>query len=210
MKILMTAFDAFGGELVNPTALALKKIRPIENVQLEKLILPTVFGESLDILQKQIRSLDPDVVLCLGQAGGRRAITPERVAINIIDARIPDNKGNAPLDKAIHEDGPAAYFSSLPIKAMVKTLQDKGIPSSVSNTAGTFVCNYIMYGLLHELRNKPHIRGGFIHLPYLPEQVVDKDLASMSLDTLVGGLELLIQSLVIYKEDLPISGGRED
>lgn len=210
MKILLTAFDAFGGEPINPAALALEKIKSIEDIQLKKLILPTVFGESLQILQEEIESFHPHAVICLGQAGGRSGISLERIAINIIDARIPDNKGNAPLDITIAQDGPGAYFSSLPIKAMVKTLRDGGIPSSVSNTAGTYVCNYIMYGLLHELRNKPHIRGGFVHLPYLPQQVVDKDLPSMSLDDLVRGLELLIQSLLIYKEDLALSGGRED
>lgn len=210
MKILLTAFDAFAGEVINPAALALEKVKSIENIQLKKLILPTVFGQSLQILREEMENFHPHAVICLGQAGGRSGISLERVAINIIDARIPDNKGNAPLDVTIAQDGPAAYFSSLPIKAMVKTLRDGGIPSSISNTAGSFVCNYIMYGLLHELRNKAHIRGGFVHLPYLPQQVVDKDLPSMSLDDLVRGLELLIQSLLFYEEDLALSGGRED
>ncbi|HZK10374.1 MAG TPA: pyroglutamyl-peptidase I [Clostridia bacterium] len=210
MKILITAFDGFGGEKINPTAKALEKLGPLENVQLKKLLLPTVFGDSLEILKKEIREFNPQTVVCLGQAGGRTGISPERIAINIIDARIPDNKGNSPIDQPINPKGPAAYFSTLPIKAMVKTLQDHGIPSSVSNTAGSFVCNYIMYGLLDEIKDQPNMRGGFVHLPYLPEQVVDKNLPSMSLTDLVRALELLIQSLTIYKEDLLLSGGQED
>ena len=210
MKILMTAFDAFGGESVNPAAMALKKVIPIENVELKKLVLPTVFGDSLEILKKEIQDFCPEVVICLGQAGGRAGITPERIAINILDAPIADNKGQTPLDEAIAPEGPAAYFSSLPIKAMVKTLRNNGIPSSISNTAGTFVCNYLMYGLLQEISKTPQVRGGFVHLPYLPEQVLDKNLPSMSLQDIIKALELLIQSCLIYREDLVLPSGSED
>lgn len=154
---------------------------------------------------------EPDAVLCIGQAGGRADLTPERVAINQDDARIPDNEGQQPIDRTIRPDGPPAYFSTLPIKAMVEAIRSAGIPASVSNTAGTFVCNHLMYQALNLAEKQfPKTKAGFLHIPYLPEQVVDKPgLPSMSLETIVKGIEAAITALVAYadKEDIKTVGG---
>ena len=141
MKVLITGFDPFGGESINPALEAVKMIpENIEGAQVIKLEIPTVFRKSLKKIEEKIEEINPDVVISIGQAGGRFGVTPERVAINIDDARIEDNEGNQPIDISIYEDGESAYFSNLPIKAMVKEMVDNGIPASVSNTAGTFVC----------------------------------------------------------------------
>jgi pyroglutamyl-peptidase len=175
MKVLVTAFDPFGGDVVNPALEAVKLLpEKIDDLELVKLEVPTVFRKCIDKLVAAIEKEQPDVVLCVGQAGGRFDVTPERVAINVDDARIPDNEGNQPVGP-VYGDGPAAYFATLPIKAMVKRIRDAGLPSSISNTAGTFVCNHIMYGLLYHLDKRfPHIRGGFVHVPFIPGQVVDR------------------------------------
>lgn len=199
MKILITGFDPFGGEKINPAYEAVK-ILP-DNINGAKIIkrqIPTVFRKSIEELEKSIIEEQPDIVICIGQAGGRTAITIERVAINIDDARIKDNEDNQPVDETIYKDGENAYFSNLPIKAIVEKIKDDGIPASVSNTAGTFVCNHIMYGLLYLINKKhPNIKGGFIHVPYLPEQVVDKsNVGSMSLDNITRGLVLAIEAIL--------------
>lgn len=199
MKILITGFDPFGGEKINPAYEAVK-ILP-DNINGAKIIkkqIPTVFRKSIEELDKSIIEEQPDIVICIGQAGGRTAITIERVAINIDDARIKDNEDNQPVDETIYKDGENAYFSNLPIKAIVEKIKDDGIPASVSNTAGTFVCNHIMYGLLYLINKKhPNIKGGFIHVPYLPEQVVDKsNVGSMSLDNITSGLVLTIEAIL--------------
>ena len=173
MKILLTAFEPFGGETMNS---AMETMRACDtsalSAEVRRLEVPTVFYKSIEVVQQAIRDFHPDVILCLGQAGGRSALTPERVAINVNDARIPDNTGRQPVDEPIFVDGPAAYFSSLPLKAMIASIQAAGVPASVSNTAGTFVCNHLMYGVLHTLaQNCPTCIGGFMHLPYLKEQV---------------------------------------
>lgn len=154
--------------------------------------------------------MHPDVVLSIGQAGGRPDITVERVGINCDDCRIKDNEGNQPIDEKVAEDGPAAYFSTLPIKAMVKNIQDGGVPASVSNTAGTFICNHVLYGVAHIQATKHNeMRTGFIHIPFLPEQVVDKkNMPSMALDTIVKGLTLAIEAIVNNKDDIKITGGK--
>ena len=149
MKLLLTAFDPFGGEKINPALEAVKRVQDkIGDLEIVKLEVPTVFYKSIDTVTNAIEKERPDVVLCIGQAGGRFDLTPERVAININDARIPDNEGNQPLNGPIFEDGENAYFSSLPIKAMVAEIRKADIPASVSNSAGTFVCNHLMYGVL--------------------------------------------------------------
>ncbi len=199
MKVLVTGFDPFGGEKVNPAYEAVKKLsRNIEGAEIVKIEIPTVFGKSIKVLEKAIEKEKPNIVLCIGQAGGRCDITVERVAINISDGIIADNEGNQPIDEPIFEDGQNAYFSNLPIKAMVKRIRDKEIPASVSNTAGTYVCNHIMYGLLYLIDKKyPNIQGGFIHVPFLPEQVVDKkSIASMNINDIVRGLTLAIEAIV--------------
>ncbi len=177
-KVLITAFDPFGGEKINPALEAVKKIQEeISNAKVIKVEIPTVFRKSLEKLEDAIKEHNPDIVICVGQAGGRFDITPERVAINMDDARIKDNEGNQPLDISIFEDGENAYFTSLPIKAMVDEMKKNGVPASVSNTAGTFVCNHVMYGLLYMIDKKfNNIKGGFIHVPFIPSQVVDKKI----------------------------------
>jgi pyroglutamyl-peptidase len=184
MKILVSAFDPFGGDVVNPALEAVKRIpEKIDALEIVKLEVPTVFHKCIDKLISAIETEKPDAVLCVGQAGGRFDITPERVAINVDDARIPDNEGNKPVGP-IYEDGPAAYFATLPIKAMVMRIRESGLPSSVSNSAGTFVCNHIMYGLLYHLDKKyPTIKGGFIHVPFIPEQVVNRPAPSPYMST---------------------------
>ena len=152
MKLLLTAFDPFGGEKINPALEAVKRVQDkIGDLEIVKLEVPTVFYKSIDTVANAIEKEHPDVVLCIGQAGGRFDLTPERVAININDARIPDNEGNQPLSGSIFEDGENAYFSSLPIKAMVAEIRKADIPASVSNSAGTYVCNHLMYGVLIQL-----------------------------------------------------------
>ena len=149
-KILITGFDPFGGEAINPATESVKQLPDeILGVQILKREIPTVFDRSIEVLYGILKEEQPDVVICVGQAGGRPNITVERIAINQDDARIPDNDGKQPIDRTIFEEGPAAYFSTLPIKAMVRDMKEAGVPAAVSNTAGTFVCNHIMYGALH-------------------------------------------------------------
>lgn len=211
MKILVTGFDPFGGEPTNPAIESVKRIDDnIEGAEIIKLEIPTVFHKAADVVEEKIKEVKPDVVLSIGQAGGRYGITVERVAINQDDARIEDNEGNQPIDVAIREDGAPAYFSTLPIKAMVEEIKKENLPASVSNTAGTFVCNHIMYQDLYLAEKYGNIKAGFIHVPFLTEQVVDKkDTASMSLEDIVKGLNAAIRAIVIYndKEDLSVTGG---
>ncbi|MDO5028745.1 MAG: pyroglutamyl-peptidase I [Bacillota bacterium] len=212
MKILVTGFDPFGGEKINPAIEAVKKLPDeIAGAQIIKLQVPTVFHKSAALMYEKIKEIQPDVILNIGQAGGRAALTPERVAINLDDARIPDNEGQQPIDQKIRPDGPAAYFSSLPIKAMVAKIQEAGLPASVSNSAGTFVCNHLMYQTLYFIDKEfPGTVGGFIHIPFLPDQVVTKaNMPSMALADITRGLELAIEALVQYKDkdDLIAVGG---
>jgi pyroglutamyl-peptidase len=171
--------------------------------------LPAVFHTSISNLKTAMEEVKPDIVICVGQAGGRNDITVERVAINVDDARIPDNEGNRPIDARIVENGPAAYWSSLPIKAIVEKMREAGIPASVSQTAGTFVCNHTFYGLSHLIATQyPGIRGGFIHIPYLPEQAArHPGASSMSLEIIVRSLEIAIQTAAAQKEDIVAVGG---
>lgn len=196
MKLLITGFEPFGGETINPAYEAVKTLEDkIMNTEIIKKEIPTVFNKSIEVLENLIENEKPDIVICVGQAGGRYDISLERVAINIDDARIKDNEGNQPVDIKIFEDGENAYFTSLPIKRMVKKIREAGIPASISNTAGTFVCNHIMYGLLYLIDKKyPNIRGGFIHVPYLPEQVISKrNMPSMSIENIRKGLRLAVE-----------------
>ena len=164
---------------------------------------------ALKVIDEAIEKENPDVVLSVGQAGGRTDITVERIGINIDDCRIPDNAGQQIIDEPVFEDGPAAYFSNLPIKAMVARICEKNIPAAVSNTAGTFVCNHVLYGVRYIIETKyPGKRSGFIHIPFLPEQVIERaNTASMSLSTIVEGLCAAIEAIVDTKEDLKVTGG---
>lgn len=211
MKILVTGFDPFGGEKVNPSLEAVKSLPSvIHGAEIRWVEIPTVFYKSAEVLEAEIVRYQPDVVLCIGQAGGRASLTPERIAINQDDARIPDNQGNQPIDTPICLDGQAAYFSTLPIKAMVQAIKEDGLPATVSNTAGTFVCNHLMYQALYLADKKfPNMRAGFMHIPYMTEQVINKpNTASMNLVDVVKGIEAAIGAIVDYKDkDLKIVGG---
>lgn len=177
MKILITGFDPFGGENVNPAYEAVKLLPDsVKGAEIIKLEIPTVFGEAGKAVEKGIIEHNPDAVICVGQAGRRADIEVERIAINLSEAPIPDNAGNQPMDVKVQEDGDTAYFATVPVKAMVKNVNDHGIPASVSYTAGTYVCNNVMYDLLYMIDRKyPSIRGGFIHVPFATEQGVGKD-----------------------------------
>lgn len=212
MKILITGFDAFGGEKMNPASLILDRLPDkINGNKIEKLTIPTAFFRVADLIERKIVDLRPDIVISLGQAGGRSDITVERVAINIADASIADNDGKKPIDEKIRWDGENAYFSTLPIKALVENLRKNNIPASVSNSAGTFVCNFVMYNDLYFASKYKNISAGFIHVPYLPAQVIDKKgMASMSLDEMVRAVEIIIKTSADYKdkEDLKRAEGR--
>ena len=214
MKVLITGFDKFGGESINPSNLCVNSLSDvIDNIEIKKITLPTVFKDSSRVLEENIKSFSPSIVICVGQAGGRSKITPERIAINIDDARIPDNIGNSPIDETIRKDGENAYFSTLPIKAIVDELNKNNIPSTISNTAGTFVCNHIMYESLYLTSTKyPNIKAGFIHIPYIEEQVLNKpNMPYMKKEDIIVSLELIIKTAVTYydKEDRKLTGGLE-
>ena len=199
MKILITGFDPFGGETVNPAYEAVKLLPDtIAGAEIIKLEVPTRFHRAGAVLEDAMQRHKPDAVICVGQAGGRAAITPEKVAINLMDGRIPDNAGYQPVDGPIREDGETAYFTSLPVKAMVQRMRDAGIPAAVSYTAGTYVCNYLLYTLLYLIDKKyPNVRGGFIHVPYAMEQVINKPLGTPSMDLrqIARGLETAVEAV---------------
>jgi pyroglutamyl-peptidase len=212
MKILVTGFDPFGGEPTNPSWEAVRRLPDeVAGAQVIKVQIHTIFERSEDDVRAAMVEHDPDVFLAVGQAGGRFGVNPERVAINVDDGRIPDNEGDQPIDVPVWEDGPPAYFSSLPIKAMATAMRNAGVPAAVSNTAGTFVCNHVMYTVLYLIdREFPGKRGGFVHVPYLPEQVLDKPgQPSMGLDDIVAALTAGLEAIVEYtgKPDEHTVGG---
>ena len=212
-KILITGFDPFAGEIINPAYEAVKLLPDeLAGVELVKLEVPTVFQTSIKMLRDAILTVNPDVVVCVGQAGSRFEVTVERIAINQDDARIPDNEGKQPIDEPIFGDGANAYFATLPIKAMVERMQQGGIPAAVSNSAGTFVCNHIMYGLLYLIDKEfPDIRGGFIHVPYATEQVIGKtNMPSLTLEQIAEGLRLSLLAIIENREDKKLVGGAID
>lgn len=198
MKILIAAFDPFGGEKVNPALEAIKQLpEQIGEHRITKLEIPTVFHESKDVLAEALSQDSYEAVLTIGQAGGRFELTPERVGINIDDARIADNKGNQPIDALIQPQGAPAYFSNMPVKAMTEAIQNAGVPARLSNTAGTFVCNHILYQMGYlQATSYPELLFGFIHVPFIPAQVATKqNVPSMSLDTIVQGLTAAIKAI---------------
>jgi pyroglutamyl-peptidase len=209
-KVLFTGFEPFGGESINPSWEAVKQLNGeiIEDVLMVADVIPTVYRKSIVALENLIEQHKPDIVICVGQAGGRLQITPERVAINLDDARIKDNDGNQPIDERISANGPAAYWTGLPIKRIVENMKRNDIPASVSYTAGTFVCNHIFYGLMDYInRNSSNIRGGFIHIPFIPEQTIDKQAPSLSLDTIVKSLRIAAFTAAHYDSDVHAVGG---
>ncbi len=208
MKIIVTGFDPFGGETINPSIECVKALPEIEGVELIRLELPTVFKESAKRLNEVINDVKPDAVLSVGQAGGRPGITMERIAINVDDARIPDNISQQPIDEEIQVEGEAAYFSTLPIKRIVKAIREAGISAEVSNSAGTFVCNHIMYQALFAATkaDKP-FKAGFMHIPFIPEQTADKP--SLPLEESTKALQIAIETIRDYlnDEDIKVQEG---
>ena len=176
MKILVTGFDPFGGEPINPSWEAVRRLPDaVKSIEIIKAQIPTSFGRSVDVVRAAILEHGPDVVVCVGQAGGELGISAERVASNVDEGRIPDNDGNQPIDTRIRADGPSAYFSSLPVEAMVTAMKKTGVPAVVSNNAGAYICNHLMYQVLYMIDHEfPGKRGGFVHVPYAPQQVVNK------------------------------------
>lgn len=169
-KLLITGFDPFGGQSLNPSWQAVQELPDqVGDYVLCKLGIPTVFGGAAKAVLGVAAEFQPDVILCVGLAGGRDAVTPERIAVNIRDARIPDNAGNQPQGEFVVSDGPAAYFATVPVAHMAQAVRDRGIPGTVSNSAGAFVCNDTLYNLLHHYAGSA-TRVGFIHVPNLPEQ----------------------------------------
>ena len=208
MKIIVTGFDPFGGETINPSIECVKALPEIEGVELIRLELPTVFKESAKRLNEVINDVKPDAVLSVGQAGGRPGITMERIAINVDDARIPDNISQQPIDETIQTEGEAAYFTTLPIKRIVKAIREAGILAEVSNSAGTFVCNHIMYQALFAATkaDKP-FKAGFMHIPFIPEQTTDKP--SLPLEESTKALQIAIETIRDYinDEDIKVQEG---
>lgn len=193
-QLLITGFDPFGGETVNPAWEAVSRLpETIGECQLHKMQIPTVFGEAAKRVLAEIDALRPDAVICVGQAGGRKAVTPELVAINLRYASIDDNAGNRPQDEPVVPKGPAAYFSTLPVRRMAQAVKDAGIEGAVSYTAGSFVCNDVLYSVLHHLRASD-TRACFIHVPFLPEQAKE-GVPSMELETIVRALEAAIGAI---------------
>ena len=206
--VLLTGFDPFGGEALNPSWLAVQALHGCQILghRVVAARLPTVFGQSSRVLAALIKRHQPTLVLCVGQAGGRQAISLERVAINVDDARIADNAGAQPIDTPVDRSGPIAYFTSLPIKAMLLALQGEGIAAEVSQTAGTFVCNHVFYALMHQLatgRGLKKVRGGFVHVPYLAEQ----GTPCMPMDEMVRGLRVALRCALSTSVDTVHSAG---
>lgn len=189
-KLLITGFDPFGGESVNPAWEAVRRLpNQVGEFEVYKRMIPTVFAEAPKKVQMFAEEIHPDVILCVGQAGGRAAVTPERVGINVRDAGITDNAGNQPTDEPIVIDGPDAYFATVPIKKMVQAIESAGFPAAVSNTAGTFVCNDVLYSTLHFCAGTG-TKVGFIHVPFLPEQ----GNPSLELEKTAAALEAAIRA----------------
>ena len=209
MKILVTGFDKFGKDSINPSIEAVKKLPDeIENAIIIKREIPTVYKKSVDMLLQIIEKEKVDVVLNVGQAGGREGISIEKVGININDFRIPDNECNVIVDEKIVDEGDDAYFVNIPVKAIVKNLNNNKIESHISYSAGTFICNYVCYYMAYLTRTRyPNMRSGFIHVPYMYGQAKDKNTYTMPLDTIVEGLEIAIKTIITTKKDIKFSYG---
>ena len=205
--LLLTGFDPFGGSTLNPSWLVARALhgQRIAGHAVVAEQLPTVFGAAQAQLHALLQAHRPALVLCLGQAGGRAALSIERIAINVADARIPDNQGAQPVDEPVVPGAPAAYFATLPVKALHRAVQQAGLPCEVSQTAGTFVCNAVFYGLMHQLSAGavPGARGGFVHVPWLPEQ----GTPGMELHDMVRGIHVLLWAAVLHPQDIALGAG---
>ncbi len=214
MRALVTGFEPFDGDEVNPAGEALARLPArAGTLTIATRVLPVAFGQAIEVLAAAVAASEPDIVLCVGLAGGRPALSLERVAINRDDARIPDDAGRQPIDRPVVEGGPAAYFTNLPIKAAVAALCDAGLPAIVSNTAGTFVCNHVFYGLMHlAATSRAGLRGGFLHVPYLPGQAARHansiwGAPSMALGDIVRGIEIVLAVAASRRDDIAAAEG---
>lgn len=211
--VLVTGFEPFDGEKTNPSWQICRQLgSEIAGVRVETCLVPCEFRRAIEVVAAAIERVHPTFVVCLGQAGGRQRLGVERVAINVDDARIPDNAGAQPVDEFIAANGPPAYFASLPVKAMAIAMRAAGVPTEVSNSAGTFVCNHLMYGVLHYIAASGHrARAGFIHVPYSEEQVHDKpDTPSMAMATMVKGVRAAIVAVHEHRHDIKAAEGALD
>lgn len=214
-RVLLTGFEPFGGDAINPSWLAAKALhgRQIAGHRIVAACLPTQFGTSAQALSGLLREHRPALVLCLGLAAGRSALSLERVAINVDDARIPDNAGAQPVDRAVVAHAPAAYFARLPLKAMLQAMRGAGVACELSNTAGTFVCNHVFFALMHLLatqRGRQSTLGGFMHLPALPQQALGAPvMPTMALEEMVHGLRAALRAALLHGDapDLPLAAG---
>ncbi|MGO1580530.1 MAG: pyroglutamyl-peptidase I [Peptoniphilaceae bacterium] len=214
MKILLTAFDAFGGEKINPALEAIRILpEKLDKTEIIKLEIPTIYKKAPQKIIEKIEEVNPDVVLSVGQAGGYSSIKVEFIGINYADARIPDNEGKQAKGEKIFEDGQNAYFSNLPVKAIVENLRENNIPANLSYSAGTFVCNDVLYSIQYYINKfNRNIKSGFIHVPYTPEQVVSKSdgTPSMSLNIISKAIEIAIKTIASMDEDIEISMGKTE
>ncbi|MEE6147091.1 pyroglutamyl-peptidase I [Olsenella sp. YH-ols2223] len=210
-KILVTGFQPFGGESMNPAWEAVRRLPDtIGDATVTKVEVPVVFGRGPEAVERAVEEVEPDLVLCVGQAGGRAKVTPEFVGINYADARIPDNDGCQPIAERIVDGGPDAYFATLPVKAMVQAMREAGVPAEVSYTAGTYVCNDVMYSLLHTLATRhPEVRGGFLHVPYATEQAthLPASTPSMSVDDMARGIAVALEAALTHEKDVDVATG---
>lgn len=196
--ILITGFEPFGGETINPSWEAVRLLPDeIEGYVVRKLRLPVSFLEATRKLSENVLENPPAAILCIGQAGGRAAVTPERIGINLMDTRIPDNDGYSPAEVPIDPEGPDAYFSTLPVTAMVQAIRDAGVPAQASLSAGTYVCNSLLYGALHFVAQQGlKIPTGFIHVPFLPQQVLTKSQPSLTLEQMKTALDAAVRAIL--------------
>ncbi|MGF1428217.1 pyroglutamyl-peptidase I [Kitasatospora sp. LaBMicrA B282] len=209
-RVLLTGFEPFDGATANASWEAVRLVAdaPPPGLAVTAVRLSCVFGLAAEQLRAAIAELDPALVLCVGVADGRPDLTVERIAVNLDDARIPDNAGRQPIDRPIEPTGPAAYFTTLPVKACVAAVRAAGLPASVSHTAGTFVCNHVFYRLMHLIATeRPAVRGGFVHLPALPEQVLAAARPCLPAATAASGLRALLTAATFHRADLPLVGG---
>ncbi len=204
--VLLTGFEPFAGDATNPSGDAVRVVQErwagAEDLVVE--VLPVAFDAAATRLRQLLDEHRPDVVIATGLAGGRAHVTPERVAINLADARIPDNDGAQPVDRPVVDGGPVAYFATLPVKAIAAALDNEGIPAAVSHSAGTFVCNHVMYTVLDAAA--PDVRAGFVHLPYARDSAPE-GAASLPLDDIVRALELTVRTALDVRDDVAVPGG---
>lgn len=209
--ILLTGFEPFGGDTANPSWAAARtaaRLLQAQGLDVQAVELPCVFGDSVKVLVEALERFRPELVLCAGQAGGRARISLERVAINCDDARIPDNAGNQPVDQPVVQGGPAAYFTSLPVKAALAALTAEQIPAEVSQSAGTYVCNHVFYALMHALRRRPGTRGGFVHIPYADTQLeAGSSTPSLPAHQMAAALAVVVRTALATTVDLRLAAG---